>query len=205
MARSYHLLCIAFFMLGVLFLMGIACSSEETKEEPDQAATQESPQIKDGGTKEGIPGNQAPAPDKGAPSGESEITKKGVQPAAETTDYPAEIVLASPLWKKHTKEPVNLTHKKHIKDYGVSCIECHHVFKEGKNIWKPGMPVNKCHECHDEPTIKGEKGLPPGSKMRNLKLAFHKNCQGCHRNLKAENQDSKAPTTCSKCHVKQGE
>ena len=206
MSRNYRLLCVTFCVLGIFFLTGISCSKEEAKEEPEQAATEESPQVRDTGAEKGVPKKKAaPEPDKTVPAVETGETKREAQPAPEPTDYPPVIILASSLWEKHTKEPVELTHKKHIKNYGVSCTECHNVFKEGKNIWEPGMPVNKCQECHDEPTIKGEKGLPPGSKMRNLKLAFHKNCQGCHRNLKVQNPESNAPTVCSKCHVKQGE
>jgi hypothetical protein len=76
------------------------------------------------------------------------------------------------------------------------------VYKDGENVWKEGDPVQKCQECHNEPTIELEKKLPPDQQKLNLKLAFHNNCRGCHMNLKrADREKYKGiPTTCSQCH-----
>jgi len=109
------------------------------------------------------------------------------------------------LWKDHTKVPVTFTHKKHATEYGGKCTDCHHVFKDGKNVFKEGDEVKKCHDCHNEPTIKGEKKLPPDKQKLNLKLAFHNNCQGCHKELKKKDKAKygKIPTTCIQCHPKE--
>ena len=120
------------------------------------------------------------------------------QKAAEVMDIQAK------LWSEHTKGPVNFEHKKHAKEYNIKCEDCHHVYKDGKNTWKEGDKVQKCMECHNEATIKGEKKLSKDKQALNLKLAFHSNCQGCHRDLKKKDKQKygKIPTTCIKCHTK---
>jgi hypothetical protein len=113
---------------------------------------------------------------------------------------PDEITLKPALWPSLTKAPVKLSHKKHAEDYKVACDQCHHVMKDGKNVWKKGDEVQTCDKCHNEATVQGEMKLSPEQKKLNLKLAFHKNCQDCHKKAKAEKSDSKAPTTCAGCH-----
>jgi hypothetical protein len=127
----------------------------------------------------------------------------GLSGAAEQK-VPEKITIESTLWKKHTKSPVDFNHKKHQEDYKIKCVECHHVYKDGKNTWKEGDKVQKCMECHNEATIKGEKKLPKDKQKLNLKLAFHNNCTACHKKLKKKDRKkyAKIPTTCVKCHPK---
>ncbi|MBC7357904.1 MAG: cytochrome c3 family protein [Desulfacinum sp.] len=122
---------------------------------------------------------------------------------AVASDAPDVITLNSSLWPEHTKGLVEFTHKKHAEEYGIACADCHHKYENGQNVWKEGDPVQKCEECHNEPTIQGEKKLPPDQQKLNLKLAFHNNCIDCHKKLKKENKDSKAPVTCAQCHPKE--
>ncbi len=121
---------------------------------------------------------------------------------AVAADAPDVITMNSTLWPSHTKGNVQFTHKKHAEDYKIACADCHHKYEGGKNVWKQGDPVQKCQECHNEPTIEGEKKLPPEQQKLNLKLAMHGNCQECHKKLKAQNPQSNAPTTCVQCHPK---
>ncbi|ROQ93318.1 cytochrome c3 family protein [Desulfosoma caldarium] len=121
---------------------------------------------------------------------------------AVAADAPDVMTMNSTLWPSHTKALVEFAHKKHAEEYKIACTECHHKYEGGQNVWKEGDPVQKCQECHNEPTIKGEKKLPPEQQKLNLKLAFHNNCQGCHKKLKAENPQTTAPTTCVQCHPK---
>ena len=125
--------------------------------------------------------------------------------AADKQEAPATIEILSKLWKDHTKGPVKFEHKKHQEDYKIKCVECHHVIKDGKNVWKEGDKVQLCMECHNEPTIKGEKKLPKDKQKLNLKLAYHGNCQGGHKDLKKKDKAKygKIPTTCIQCHPKQ--
>ncbi len=113
---------------------------------------------------------------------------------------PDDISIKAALWPTPTKSPVKLSHKKHAEDYKVPCAECHHVYKDGKNVYKQGDHVDKCDKCHTEATIKEEKKLPPDQQKLNLKLAYHNNCVPCHQKFKKENKESKVPTTCAQCH-----
>lgn len=124
--------------------------------------------------------------------------------AAEEQEVPKVIEIQDKLWSEHTKGPVKFSHEKHSEEYKVKCKECHHVYEDGKNVWKKGDKVQKCSECHNEPTIKGEKKLPKAKQKLNLKLAFHNNCQGCHKKLKRKDRAKykDIPTTCIKCHEK---
>ena len=52
------------------------------------------------------------------------------------------------------------SHKKHAEEYKnpkgekITCDSCHHVYKDGKNVWKKGDKISKCNSCH-----KGSKNL----------------------------------------------
>jgi hypothetical protein len=106
-------------------------------------------------------------------------------------------------WPNPTKAPVQFSHKKHSEEYKDPCNACHHVYKDGKNVWKEGDPVEKCSKCHTNMVIEGEKKLSPEDQKLNLKLAFHGDCQGCHQKLKKEKPDTKAPVVCTGCHPAQ--
>ena len=101
-------------------------------------------------------------------------------------DAPDEIIIKDDVFEKHKKGPVKLTHKKHNVDYKIACTLCHHVYKEGD-------PVQKCSACHDAKKSEGKK--------KKLMLAFHKNCQGCHRELKKAEKKT-GPVKCKECHEK---
>lgn len=89
------------------------------------------------------------------------------------------------------KGPVIFSHLKHNMEYGISCTQCHHVYKEGENLWKEGHKVDKCVVCHD-PVEKKDKAAK-------LQTAFHKNCKDCHADVNKEGKE--APSTkCSGCH-----
>ena len=120
---------------------------------------------------------------------------------AEEQKVPDEIIIESTLYS-NTYDLTKFSHKKHQDDYKIECNECHHVYEEKKNTWKKGEKVQKCQECHNEPTIKGEKKLPEDKKKLNLKWAFHANCILCHKKLKKQDKKKykKIPTTCKKCH-----
>lgn len=81
---------------------------------------------------------------------------------------------------------VTFNHKKHLEVAGNDCLKCHHTWKKGETSGK------LCVDCHKE---KAEgKALSP-------KDAFHKECQGCHKELK-EAKKPTGPTGCTQCHVK---
>ena len=53
-----------------------------------------------------------------------------------TQQAPDTITMESKLFPKHTKSLVNFKHNKHNVDYKIACADCHHMYKDGKNVWK---------------------------------------------------------------------
>ena len=110
------------------------------------------------------------------------------------TDCPDEISIKSDAFTKYKKGAVKFSHGKHHTDYKIACTECHHVYKEGKNVYKEGDPVQKCSACHDALKSKG--------KVKKLMLAYHKNCQGCHKQLAKAGKKTGPTKKCNNCHEK---
>ncbi|RMF94104.1 MAG: hypothetical protein D6734_08545 [Candidatus Schekmanbacteria bacterium] len=112
--------------------------------------------------------------------------------AAEKFEIPEKITIDI---VKEKKPAVVFPHKAHI-DRGTPCIKCHHK-REGDA--KP----RKCEECHDKTKDEGKKiaikGNPPTSSKKGI---FHVRCISCHREQRAKNPSTKAPTVCTKCHKK---
>ena len=116
----------------------------------------------------------------------------GALTAADVSD---EVTIENEGYKKDKKGPVKLTHKKHSEDYKVACTDCHHDYKDGKNVWKDTDPVKKCSECHDPVKKQGN--------TKKLQLAYHANCKNCHKELVAKDSSKKAPfKKCTECHEK---
>jgi hypothetical protein len=111
------------------------------------------------------------------------------------TDVPDELSIKSDAFPKFKKGAVKFSHKKHNMDYKVACNECHHVYDGGKNVYKEGDPVQKCQACHDPVKSEGE--------VKKLMLAFHGNCQGCHKELKKAGKNTGPTTKCNDCHEKE--
>ena len=116
--------------------------------------------------------------------------------AAAKQDVPDEIMLENKGYKKDKKGPVKLTHKEHNVKFKVACADCHHVYKDGKNVWKEGDQVEKCSTCHD-PKKKNKK-----TKAMKLQNSYHKNCKNCHKALKKEGKPTGPYKKCNGCHEK---
>jgi hypothetical protein len=119
---------------------------------------------------------------------------------------PDTVTMESKLFPKHKKSLVTLTHKKHNVDYKIACDMCHHVYKDGKNVWKEGDTVQRCDACHSEAKAprpkEGEPRLSKAEKVRKYYYsAIHENCAGCHKDLKKAGKPT-GPTSCSGCHPK---
>lgn len=115
----------------------------------------------------------------------------GVTLAYAATKMPEKdiVIESKAVFEKLTKSPVTFSHAKHKE---LKCTQCHHEYKDGKNVWQEGQEVKKCGECH-----KKEKQ----DKMPGLKDAMHKECIDCHKKVKAEKKKT-GPTACAKCHPK---
>ena len=119
----------------------------------------------------------------------------GVLKATEVqTEVPEEIILDSDAFETRRKGPVTFQHQMHAEDYDIACTECHHDYDEdGKNVWEEGDDVEKCESCHDPSVSEG--------KVKKLRIAFHKNCIGCHKRMKKEGISDDAPyRNCYDCH-----
>ncbi len=126
---------------------------------------------------------------------------------ASEQESPDEVTIQSELWTVDKYEASKLTHKKHTEEYEIACAECHHVYKDGKNVWKEGDEVQKCDECHTcGKTGKALKEAAEEEKELSLYNAYHGksgNCVGCHKKYNKEKETKDAPTKCgSACHAK---
>ena len=108
-------------------------------------------------------------------------------------DLPDDIMIDGDTYKKDKRGPVKLSHKKHSVDYKAACDDCHHEYKDGKNVWTATDPVKKCTECHDPAKSEG--------KVKKLQTAFHNNCKGCHKEANKEGKEAPAKK-CNDCHEK---
>lgn len=129
---------------------------------------------------------------------EDEAVSQTSEPAAQLTegtpvtkDIIDVITIENQGYTSDKKGPVIFSHLKHNTEYGVSCTQCHHVYKEGENLWKEGDKADKCVVCHDPVEEK--------DKAAKLQTAFHKNCKDCHADVNKEGKE--APSTkCGGCH-----
>ncbi len=104
-------------------------------------------------------------------------------------DVPETVTIEGKDYAKDKKGPVEFHHQKHVSDYKLACTDCHHVYKDGKNVWKEGDKVQKCSECHDPAEKQGD--------VMKLQNAYHRNCKNCHK------EKGKGPfKKCNDCHAK---
>lgn len=90
---------------------------------------------------------------------------------------------------------VEFPHLKHEEALGENdCGACHHIYDEGKGalVYSEG-DEQECGACH---------GLKKEGKKLALREAFHKNCTGCHRQMKKSGAEKSGPSTCGECHQK---
>ena len=85
---------------------------------------------------------------------------------------------------------VTFTHKKHIENYKIDCLTCHHD-------WKPGQTTGKlCKDCHKAKKEDSKEGGGIAAKD-----AYHKSCKGCHDDLRKAKKPT-GPSACTQFHVK---
>ena len=117
--------------------------------------------------------------------------------SAAVVECPDDIVIETKGWPKDKYEPTTLTHKKHATEYKIPCKDCHHVYKDGKNVWEEGQAVQKCSECHNVYLLgKDLREATEEEKKLSLYKAYHDNCKGCHKT------QQKGPVKCTECHAK---
>jgi len=122
------------------------------------------------------------------------IIAAGLLLASDDQEMPDAIVLDQEMCDKNLRGPVEFSHLSHAEDYELSCKDCHHDYVDGENVWEEGDWVSKCIECHDPCESDGD--------IKKLKVAFHKNCIGCHKKIKSEWGSTDAPyRACKECHT----
>lgn len=101
------------------------------------------------------------------------------------------VIESKDVFTKPKKTPVTFSHEKHK---AAKCTDCHHEFKDGKNVWQEGQEVKKCSTCHK---------LKADGKVIKLEAAYHEKCGGCHKKMKEEKKPSgPQKAQCAKCHPK---
>jgi hypothetical protein len=107
-------------------------------------------------------------------------------------DPPAFITLSKPqVFGTLSRPAVRFTHGDHGNLQGVTCLTCHHVYKDGKNIQDiaalaAGNATLLCASCHATP--------------RALEMSFHQQCITCHDAEKAQGRVT-GPRACGDCHA----
>ena len=92
---------------------------------------------------------------------------------------------------KKSRAPVSFSHNRHV-DVTGSCKDCHHIYEQEKNVLDEGQleqggAAVRCSSCH------------PSKSRLSLERAFHDQCMGCHRKVRAEKKKG-GPRYCGECH-----
>lgn len=124
-----------------------------------------------------------------------------------TQEKPDTVLMNSKVYEEHKMALVTFPHKKHAIDTKLACIECHHVYKDGKNTWKEGDIVQKCESCHSKAKANSDEAAKMSKQEKIAAFhytAIHQNCRNCHKQRKSDNLSS-GPTSCKQCHIKKEE
>jgi len=100
---------------------------------------------------------------------------------------------------------VEFPHGKHVSDYGVTCVVCHHAdsFDSGVGL-ESEVEITRCVECHDAPgLVYGRQAdeMDEGELVMHRANVMHRRCRGCHQESAAENRAIIAPIACRGCHA----
>ena len=105
-----------------------------------------------------------------------------------------ELTLNNPdAYGEKDRPEVIFPHEIHMGEY--ECLDCHHDYNEiGENVFdedtlEEGNEDLMCVSCHDSGTDV------------DLKNAFHRQCIGCHRDLRKAGEAT-PPELCGECHIK---
>ena len=94
--------------------------------------------------------------------------------------------------------PVKFSHADHVREYGLSCIDCHHTLEsEDEEV------EEHCRDCHAESGfIRGKQAeeLDEDELIEHYLNALHAQCINCHKEKKIEDRKRKIPVGCTQCH-----
>jgi Class III cytochrome C family len=120
------------------------------------------------------------------------------------------IVLKPPPSIKPMKSSVEFNHSKH---FTYDCRTCHHKWEGTAKI--SNCTTSSCHDLLKAPKKPTRYLAYTKEGIKYYKYAYHENCIGCHKKLKAqkikkeksyktiEKQEQTLPTSCKECHPKE--
>lgn len=122
-----------------------------------------------------------------------------------------EITLEAPDGIEARRAAVEFPHSVHF-DY--ACKDCHHKWTGKETI--QNCTTSGCHDIAESPKKSGKKNLQKDAELKYYKTAFHKQCIGCHKQIKKQNlilemtrattpdkMSATGPTSCNACHPKE--
>jgi len=104
------------------------------------------------------------------------------------------IIIDNNGYHENRRGPVKFPHLKHAEDYKISCWQCHHVYKDDKNVYTPWGKTDRCITCHD-PLKKQENAMM-------LQTSYHLSCKKCHEAMKIYKDNPEDYRKCTTCHEK---
>jgi hypothetical protein len=103
---------------------------------------------------------------------------------------------------------------RHAKHFDFTCVSCHHTWGLTEPI--VGCMTSGCHDQTEIPKAKPGEKVDEEAVMAYFKTAYHKQCIGCHKEMKAKSAalerslqtlkkplPKTGPTTCAGCHPKE--
>ena len=111
---------------------------------------------------------------------------------------------------KQEKSSVKFNHSKH---FSYDCRTCHHKWERSTRI--ANCTASKCHDLLKSPKKPTRYLAYTEDGIKYYKYAYHKNCIGCHKEIKVKQdkmemlyKNSKikkkiVPTSCNECHPKE--
>jgi len=111
---------------------------------------------------------------------------------------------------KPKRSSVEFNHSKH---FTYDCRACHHKWEGITKI--PTCTTSKCHDLFKSPKKPTRYLVYTKKGIKYYKYAYHKNCIGCHKEIKVKqaktemlNKTSEAkklivPTSCTECHPRE--
>jgi class III cytochrome C family protein len=94
---------------------------------------------------------------------------------------------------------VTFAHKRHIFEYKINCVRCHHSVEPGDLYIK-----KSCRQCHVKegfPRFEEAVQLSHDEKNKYYLIALHSQCIDCHIATKLKVRQSRPPISCTGCHL----
>ena len=108
------------------------------------------------------------------------------------------------------RSAVEFNHAKHFK---YDCRTCHHKWEGNAKI--TNCTTSNCHDLLKSPKKPTKYLAYTENGIKYYKYAYHKNCIGCHKEIKVEQKKKEmlykkleteikyVPTSCNECHPKE--